>query len=219
MNTHLEQSRFNMIEQQIRPWDVLDPAVLELLNKVPRENFVPPQYLGLAFADLEIPVGHGQVMLAPKLQARITQSLNLKKSDRVLEIGTGTGFMTALMAHLAKHVLSVEIVPELTAEARRNLAALDVDNVSLETGDGVRGWLNAAPFDVIVLTGSMPVLPAELQQQLAVDGRLFAVIGEAPVMEATLIRRVSDQVFRSDMLFETCVPELIGAPQAERFRF
>ncbi|MDR2875272.1 MAG: protein-L-isoaspartate O-methyltransferase [Methylobacillus sp.] len=219
MNTHLEQSRFNMIEQQIRPWDVLDPAVLELLDKVPRENFVPPRYLGLAFADLEIPVGHGQTMLAPKLQARIVQSLDLKKSDRVLEIGTGTGFMTALMAHLAKHVLSVEIVPELTAEARRNLAAPGMDNISLETGDGARGWLNAAPFDVIALTGSVPVLPDELRQQLAGGGRLFAVIGEAPVMEAVLIRRVSEQVFRTDILFETCVPELVGAPQPERFRF
>ena len=219
MNADLEQSRFNMIEQQIRPWEVLDPTVLELLKEVPREKFVPPQYLGLAFADLEIPTGYGQTMLAPKLQARIVQSLTLKKTDRVLEVGTGTGFMTALMAKLAQHVLSVETVPELTAEASRHLAALGISNVTLETGDGARGWNAKAPFDVIVLTGSVPLLPADLQQQLTVGGRLFAVIGEAPVMQATLIRRVAEHAFRSDVLFETCVPVLAGAPQPERFNF
>jgi protein-L-isoaspartate(D-aspartate) O-methyltransferase len=219
MNADLELSRFNMIEQQIRPWEVLDSTVLELLKEVPREKFVPPQYLGLAFADLEIPTGHGQIMLAPKLQARIVQSLNLRKTDRVLEVGTGTGFMTALMAKLAQHVLSVDTVSELTAEAGRHLAAQGITNVTLETGDASRGWSSKAPFDVIVLTGSVPLLPADLQQQLAVGGRLFAIVGEAPVMQATLIRRVAEHAFRSDVLFETCVPALAGAPQPERFSF
>lgn len=219
MNADLEQSRFNMIEQQIRTWEVLDPVVLGLLNEVPREKFVPPQYLGLAFADLEIPIGYGQTMLSPKMEARIVQSLDLKKTDKVLEVGTGSGYMTALMAKLAQHVVSVENVPELSALASRHLAQQDISNVTLETGDAAGGWSTEAPYDVIVLTGSVPVLPANLQQQLTLGGRLFAVIGEAPVMQATLIRRVADTAFRRDVLFETCIPVLAGAPQPERFSF
>lgn len=219
MNAELEQSRFNMIEQQIRTWEVLDPVVLTLLKDVPREDFVPPQYLGLAFADLEIPIGHGQMMLSPKMEARIVQSLNLKKTDKVLEIGTGSGYMTALLAKLAQQVISVDCVPELTATARKNLERHNITNVTLEVGDAAHGWTANAPYDVIVLTGSVPVLPEGLQEQLTIGGRLFAVVGEAPVMEATLIRRVADQAFRSDVLFETCVPELTGAQQPERFSF
>lgn len=219
MNAELEQSRFNMIEQQIRTWEVLDPVVLTLLKDVPREDFVPPQYLGLAFADLEIPIGHGQMMLSPKMEARIVQSLNLKKTDKVLEIGTGSGYMTALLAKLAQQVVSVDCVPELTTIARKNLQRHNITNVTLEVGDAAHGWTANAPYDVIVLTGSVPVLPEGLQEQLTIGGRLFAVIGEAPVMEATLIRRVADQAFRSVVLFETCVPELTGAPQPERFSF
>lgn len=219
MNAELEQSRFNMIEQQIRTWEVLDPVVLTLLKEVPREDFVPPQYLGLAFADLEIPIGHGQMMLSPKMEARIVQSLSLKKTDKVLEIGTGSGYMTALLAKLAQQVVSVDCIPELTATARRNLEHHNITNVTLEVGDAAHGWTANAPYDVIVLTGSVPVLPEGLQEQLTIGGRLFAVVGEAPVMEATLIRRVADQAFRSDVLFETCVPELTGAPQPERFSF
>ena len=219
MNAELEQSRFNMIEQQIRTWEVLDPVVLTLLKDVPREDFVPPHYLGLAFADLEIPIGHGQMMLSPKMEARIVQSLNLKNTDKVLEIGTGSGYMTALLAKLAQQVVSVDCVPELTATARKNLERHNITNVTLEVGDAAHGWTANAPYDVIVLTGSVPVLPEGLQEQLTIGGRLFAVVGEAPVMEATLIRRVADQAFRSDVLFETCVPELTGAPQPERFSF
>lgn len=219
MNAELEQSRFNMIEQQIRTWEVLDPVVLTLLKDVPREDFVPPHYLGLAFADLEIPIGHGQMMLSPKMEARIVQSLNLKKTDKVLEIGTGSGYMTALLAKLTQQVVSVDCVPELTATARKNLERHNITNVTLEVGDAAHGWTANAPYDVIVLTGSVPVLPEGLQEQLTIGGRLFAVVGEAPVMEATLIRRVADQAFRSDVLFETCVPELTGAPQPERFSF
>lgn len=216
---NLEQARFNMIEQQIRPWEVLDPVVLDLLKQVPREDFVPPQYAGLAFADLEIPIGHGQSMLSPKLEARILQALELKKTDRVLEIGTGSGYMTALLASLAGQVTSVENVAELSRAARRRLRRHCVANATLAMGDASRGWNSGAPYDVIVLTGSVPVLPDELRGQLAVGGRLFAVIGEAPVMQATLIRRVTEDAFRADALFETCVPQLANAPLPARFKF
>lgn len=219
MNATLEQTRFNMIEQQIRTWEVLDPVVLDLLKQVPREDFVPAQYLGLAFADLEIPIGHGQRMLSPKMEARIVQSLSLKPTDRVLEVGTGSGYMTALLAKLVKQVVSVDCIPEFTENARKKLQQHGYSNIVLETGDAAQGWQPHAPYDVIVLTGSLPVLPAQLQQQLAVGGRLFVVVGEAPVMEATLIQRVAENTFRSDVLFETCVPELAGAPQPERFSF
>lgn len=219
MNATLEQTRFNMIEQQIRTWEVLDPVVLDLLKQVPREDFVPAQYLGLAFADLEIPIGHGQRMLSPKMEARIVQSLSLKPTDRVLEVGTGSGYMTALLAKLVKQVVSVDCIPEFTENARKKLQQHGYSNIVLETGDAAQGWQPHAPYDVIVLTGSLPVLPAQLQQQLAVGGRMFVVVGEAPVMEATLIQRVAENTFRSDVLFETCVPELAGAPQPERFSF
>lgn len=219
MNAALEQSRFNMIEQQIRTWEVLDPVVLDLLKQVPREDFVPPQYLGLAFADLEIPIGHGQRMLSPKMEARILQSLSLKPTDRVLEVGTGSGYMTALLARLVKQVVSVDCIAEFTEAARKKLEQHGYANIVLESGDAAQGWQPHAPYDVIVLTGSLPVLPDQLQQQLAVGGRLFVVVGEAPVMEATLIKRVTENTFRSDVLFETCVPELAGAPQPERFSF
>lgn len=219
MNADLEQYRFNMIEQQIRPWDVLDPVVLDLLKQVPREAFVPPQYLGLAFADLEIPLGHGQAMMQPKLEARIVQSLSLKKTDRVLEIGTGSGYLTALLAKLTAEVVSVDCTAEFTNAALQKLQQQGISNVLLYTGDAARGWAPHSPYDVIVLTGSVPLLPSGLQDQLAPGGRLFAVIGEAPVMQATLIRRIADDAFRSDVLFETCVPALTGAPQPERFSF
>jgi protein-L-isoaspartate(D-aspartate) O-methyltransferase len=219
MNTDLEQFRFNMIEQQIRPWEVLDPVVLELLKEVPREDFVPPQYLGLAFADLEIPIGHGQTMLSPKLEARMLQSVSIKPTDTVLEVGTGSGYMTALLARLAKHVVSVERVPELATAAAERLRRHDIFNVTVETGSAVEGWSEQAPYDVIVLTGSVPLLPTALQNQLAPGGRLLAIVGEAPVMQATLIRRVAESTFRSDVLFETCIPVLDGAPQPERFSF
>lgn len=219
MNANLEQFRFNMIEQQIRPWEVLDPVVLALLEEVPREHFVPAQYLGLAFADLEIPLGQGQSMLSPKLEARIVQSLDLKSTDKVLEVGTGSGYMTALLAKLAKEVISVDCVAEFTETARGKLAEHGIANATLLTGDAALGWPAQAPYDAIVLTGSVPVLPAALRQQLAVGGRLFVVVGEAPVMSATLIRRVSEDAFRTDVLFETCIPALTGALQPERFHF
>lgn len=217
------QARFNMIEQQIRTWDVLDPKVLELFNQVPREAFVAEAYAGLAFADIEIPIGHGQTMLAPKMEGRILQALEIKKTDSVLEIGTGSGYLTALLASQAKHVVSVEIHDEISQLARQRLAGQNIHNVTLEVGDAVHGWPQHASYDVIVFTGSLPLLPEAVQTSLASGGRLFAVIGEAPAMQAQLIRRITgpgaSDVFKRDVLFETCLPALINAPQPTRFQF
>ena len=214
-----EQSRFNMIEQQIRPWDVLDGAVLDLLAKLPREAFVPKQYIGLAFADLEIPLGDGQVMLSPKMEGRILQSLAIKKTDKVLEIGTGSGYLTALLALQAKHVDSVELNAKMSKQAAKNIAAQGIANVNLVVADGVKGLPANAPYDVIVYTASIPMLNTQVERQLAIGGRMFVVVGEAPAMEATLITRISADSFKTDVLFETCLPMLVNAPQAERFEF
>lgn len=212
-------ARFNMIEQQVRPWEVLDPAVLQLLNDVPREAFVPKDYVGLAFADIEIPLGHGEHMLSPKLEGRMLQSLSLQKTDRVLHIGTGSGYFAALLSKLSAHVTSVEIHADLSHQAAQNLAEQDIHHVSLLVADGIDGLRQQAPFDVIVYTGSCPVEPAGVRQQLNVGGRMLIVLGEAPVMQATLIQRVTQDAYREDVLFETCLPELINAPQAQKFEF
>jgi protein-L-isoaspartate(D-aspartate) O-methyltransferase len=218
-NMQRETARFNMIEQQIRTWEVLDARVLDLLKQIPREDFVPEQFAGLAFADLEIPIGHGEMMLSPKMEARIVQALDIKKTDKVLEIGTGSGYLTALLATLAKHVHSVEINADLSAAAQQRLNAHNIQNISLIIGDAANGWQAEAPYDVIVFTGSLPVTPSQVELQLAEGGRLFVVVGEAPVMEATLIRRLAHNSFKRDVLFETCVPALNNAPQPERFQF
>ena len=216
---NLELARFNMVEQQIRPWDVLDQAVLDLLFELPREEFVPEQHRALAFADLELPLGHGEVMLAPRLEARMVQELAIRPSDRILEVGTGSGYMTALLARLGAHVTSVEIVPELKAFAERNLGGHNILNVTLEQGDASRGWPQHGPYDAIVLTGSVPMLPDAFQASLTPGGRLLAVVGEAPVMTARLITRVGEQSFSSVGLFETSIPALRNAQQPERFVF
>ena len=215
----LEQARFNMVEQQIRPWDVLDDAVLDLLYKVKREDYVPAVYRSLAFTDMEIPLGHGQTMLSPKLEARMLQELRLKPTDKVLEVGTGSGYMTALLASLAKHVYSVEIVPDLKSEAEAKLNAHGFDNVTLEVGDAAKGWLQHAPYDVIVLTGSTPLLAEGFANTLAAGGRLLAIVGEAPVMKARLVRAVQPGVYETQDLFETCVASLANAPRLEKFVF
>ncbi len=214
-----EHARFNMIEQQIRTWEVLDPIVLQLLHKVPREHFVPEAYQGLAFADIEIPLIDGQYMLTPKLEARILQSLNIKQSDEVLHIGTGSGYFTALLAHLAHHVTSLEVDAELSATAAYKLTEHDIHNVSIELANGINGFPSKQPYDVIVFTGSSSVEPPNVREQLAINGVMFIVLGTAPVMQATLIQRLSETIYRQDVLFETCVPELDGAPHAESFKF
>jgi protein-L-isoaspartate(D-aspartate) O-methyltransferase len=213
---NLEQARTNMVEQQIRTWEVLDQDVLDLLYLVPREEFVPAAHRALAFSDLEIPIGHGEKMWQPKLEARVLQELNIRKTDRVLEAGTGSGYFTALLAHRGAQVVSVEINPALAELGRANLERHGADNVVLEVGDAARGWPRHAPYDVIVLTGSTPVLPAALLEQLAPEGRLFAVVGDAPAMAARLIvaggQRVTD-------LFETVIRPLANAERPSRFKF
>lgn len=214
-----ERARFNMVEQQIRPWEVLDQQVLDLLFKVRREDFVPERYRALAFADLEIPLGHGEKMLAPKVEARLLQELTLRAEDRILEVGTGSGYMTALLASLGGHVYSVDIIPEFTATAAERLKAHGVHNVTLETGDAARGWDKHAPYDAILLTGSVPVLPESFRASLTPGGRLIAVVGEPPVMEAQLITCVAPGAYQTVGLFETCIPPLRNALQRERFVF
>ena len=221
MNTQIptERARFNMVEQQIRPWEVLDQEVLDLLFTVRREEFVPAQYRSLAFVDMEIPLGHGAAMLAPRVEARMLQELAVKPADRILEIGTGSGYMTALLAKRGSHVESVEIIPELSAQAAAKLVAQGITNVTLEVGDAARGWDRHAPYDVIVLTGSVPVLADAFQRSLKPGGRLLAVVGEAPVMEACLIVCIGSGACNTLGLVETCIPALRNAPQPERFVF
>jgi len=216
---NLEETRFNMVVQQIRPWYVLDDSVLDMLYKIKREDFVPLEKQSMAFVDMEIPLGYGQVMLAPKAEARILQALKIQKTDKVLEVGSGSGYMTALLAEKGGHVYSVEIVPELESMAAKNLKAYNINNVTLEQGDAAQGWTKHAPYDVIVLTGSTPVLPEVFKQSLNIGGRLFAIVGENPVMQALLITRKGLDEFITDPLFETVTVPLINAQQSEKFVF
>ena len=215
----VERARFNMIEQQIRTWEVLDPRVLDLLFKIPRENFVPEPYRALAFVDMEIPIGHGERMLQPKLEARMLQALALARQDRVLEVGTGSGYMTALLASVAAHVYSVDIHPELTRKAAEKLALHGIGNITIDTADGARGWDQHGPYDAIVLTGSLPILPGSFKASLSQGGRLLVVVGEPPVMEAQLITNVGGGAYNTVSLFETCIAPLRNAQQPERFVF
>jgi protein-L-isoaspartate(D-aspartate) O-methyltransferase len=208
-----------MIEQQIRPWDVLDPEVLELLHVVKRENFVPAAHKALAFVDAEIPLPGGQSMLNPKVEARLLQDVNLKKHENVLEIGTGSGYMAALLAHKGRHVTTVEVSPELKALAEKNLADNGVTNVTVELGNGAQGWTNGAPFDVIVVSASLPVLPEALLQQLKVGGRLAVIIGQSPAMKAQLITRTGEAGYDTRTLFETDVKALSSATTPSTFTF
>jgi protein-L-isoaspartate(D-aspartate) O-methyltransferase len=216
---NLEQARTNMVEQQIRTWDVLDQDVLDLLYVVPREAFVPAAYRNLAFTDMEIPLGHGEKMWAPKMEARVLQELAIRRSDRVLEVGTGSGYLTALMAHRAAHVYSVEIHPVLAALGKANIARHGVDNVTLETGDAARGYAKRGPYDVIVLTGSVPFVPESVLADLAPGGRVFAVVGEPPIMSARLQARVAGGASQSVDLFETLLAPLANCERPSRFRF
>lgn len=216
---NLEQARHNMVEQQIRPWEVLDQDVLDLLYAVPREDFVPAAYRNLAFSDLEIPIGEGERMWAPKIEARALQALAIRRTDRVLEVGTGSGYLTALLAHRAAQVCSVELRPALAAFGRANLERHGVDNVTFAIGDAARGYAKGAPYDVIVLTGSAPLLPQAFLDSLAPDGRLFAVVGEAPVMTAKFITCAAPGSYRTVELFETVLAPLVNCVQPARFSF
>ncbi len=216
---NIEQARFNMIEQQIRPWDVLDPDVLELLLVVKRENFVPLAHKALAFVDTEIPLPGGEAMFMPKIEARLLQDVAVKKHESVLEIGTGSGYMAALLAHKSRHVTSVEIAPELKALAEKNLAENGVTNVAVELGNGAQGWANGAPFDVIVVSGALPELPQAFLQQLKVGGRLACIVGEAPAMKAQLITRTGEAGYDTRTLFETNVKMLQSVVTPSQFKF
>ena len=214
-----EQARYNMVEQQIRPWDVLDQGVLDLLFKVRREDFVPQAHRSLAFVDMEIPLGHGEFMWTPKLEARVVQELDIRRNDRVLEVGTGSGYLTALLAAEAAEVVSVDIQPDFTAAAGQKLRAHGIGNVELHTGDAATDWDDEDGFDVIVLTGSTPLLSDALVRRLRTGGRLFAVVGEAPVMQAQLVTCSVPGAYRSVTLFETSVKALVNAPHPAAFVF
>ena len=216
---NLEQARFNMVEQQIRTWEVLDQDVLDLLFIVKREEFVPAAWRKLAFADVEIPLGHGATMFAPKIEAHALQALQLKRHEKVLEIGAGSGHMAALLAAHADHVWSLEVVPELVALAQDNLARHGVTNVTVEAGDGLAGLPAHAPYDAIMVSGAVPAVPQVLLDQLKVGGRLFAIVGEAPVMTAQLVTRAGEDGYRTVNLFETLAEPLANAPATSKFVF
>ena len=216
---NVEQARFNMVEQQIRTWEVLDPQVLDLLFQVKREAFVPPEHAALAFADLEIPLGHGETMLQPKVEARILQELEVKPTENVYEVGTGCGYLTALLASRARHVTSAEIHPALQERAAANLRGAGIRNVTLLQGDSARAPLAESAFDVIVLGGSTPILPRSFLDRLAPGGRLFAVVGDAPVMKAVVVRQPVAGAFQHGEIFETMLKPLVNAAQPPRFRF
>ena len=220
---NIEQARFNMIEQQIRPWDVLDAQVLSLLAIVRREDFVPPAYRALAFVDTELPLApgglDGQVMLAPRVEARLLQEAQVQRHERVLEIGAGSGFMAALLAHRAQSVITLECVPALAVMAATNLRLGGVLNASVREMDGARGLSGEAPFDVIMLSGSVPEVPQVLLDQLKLGGRLIAIVGQEPVMQAMRITRLSATNLKSEALFDTVAPRLLGFAEPSRFIF
>ncbi len=218
-----EKARFNMVEQQIRPWDVLNDDVLAVLSEVPREQFTPVQYKDIAYSDTRIPVGHFEdqalSMMKPNLDGRILQSMAINKDDLVLEIGTGTGYLTACLAKLARFVDSVEINPELMVQAEKNLAALAITNINLNTGDAARGWEQKSCYDVIIISASMPEIPAVYKKLLRVGGRMFVVTGEPPVMTAWRTTRSANDQWDDEALFETCIEPLIHAGKTAEFIF
>lgn len=212
-------ARQNMLERQIRTWDVFDPRVLDLLARLPREDYVPAPYRHLAFADMNIPLGHGELMMAPKLEARLAQELEIDPQDKILEIGTGSGYLTALLANLGRHVVSVEIRPEFAVAAANKLAHHGVSNITLDVGDAALGWDRRQPYNVILVTGSLPILPESFRESLAPGGRLIAIEGKSPVMEVKRIRRLEAHSFREESLFETDLPPLRNAIEPARFVF
>jgi protein-L-isoaspartate(D-aspartate) O-methyltransferase len=209
---NFEQARFNMIEQQVRPWNVLNQGVLELLSIVKREAFVPPAYRAMAFTDMEIPLADGQCMLAPRVEARLLQELGLKRHEKALEIGTGSGFMAALLGHRAQQVVTIESRLELALKAKDNLRHADVMNVEVKHADGVAGDVGRAPWDAILLSGSVAEVPKRLLEQLKVGGRLLAIVGDQPVMQAVRITRSSEQGYQTTVLFDTVAARLEHFP-------
>ena len=214
-----EIARRKMVDQQIRPWEVVDERVLDVIRRTPREDYVPPEHRNLACADMNLPLGHGQFMMAPKLEARLLQALGVGAKDKVLEVGTGSGYVTALLAGLAAHVYSVEIDADHAEQAKQRLRAHAIRNVTVEVGDAALGWPPHAPYDAILVTGSLPLLPPTLREQLAPGGRLVVIVGQAPTMEALLIERISQHNWRETSLLETVVAPLANAPEPSKFTF
>ena len=216
---HIEQARFNMIEQQIRPWEVIDSTVLELLSVLKREDFVPLAHKALAFVDMEIPLPGGQCMLAPRVEARLLQDLQVQKHEKVLEIGAGSGYMAALLAHRAQRVISLEIEPELVALARANLQKAGIHNAEVRQADGSKDVSVDGPFDVILLSGSVAEVPQSLLAQLKVGGRLAALVGHEPVMRATIVQRTGDAAFATTQPWDTVVARLKNFAEPSKFSF
>jgi len=216
---NFEQARFNMIEQQIRPWEVLDAHVLQLLSVVKREDFVPAPHKALAFADMEIPLAGGQCMLAPRVEARMLQDLAVQKHEKVLEIGAGSGYMAALLAHRSQRVISLEIRPELVALANANLQLAGIHNVQVRQQDGAVAVPVEGPFDVIVLSGSTAQVPQHLLQHLKIGGRLGAIVGDEPMMRATFVTRVGETDYRTSQPWDLVAPRLQHFPEPSRFNF
>jgi protein-L-isoaspartate(D-aspartate) O-methyltransferase len=216
---NVEQARFNMIEQQIRPWEVLDSTVLELLSNLPREKFVPHDQRALAFVDTNVVLAHGQVMMQPKQEARLLQEAGVTAKDRVLEIGTGSGYMTGLLASLAREVDTADIFPDFLEPAQDILASQGINNINYFEGDAAGGWAGNSPYDVIVLTGSVPVLPPDFIDILSPRGRLAVILGRDPIMEACLIRKYDDGSTKKVSLFDTSLPALINATPPPKFVF
>jgi len=211
-------ARSNMVQKQVRAWEVLDARILNLLTLIPREQFVSAPK-ALAFSDTFVPIGFDQVTLPAKIVGRALQALQITNTESVLEIGTGTGYLTALLCHLAKKVTSLEIIPELSFEAKQHLKTLKLHNATLEVGNGMEGWPNHGPYDVIILTGSVPLLPKILREQLSIQGRLFAVVGQPPTMSALLITRMTKELWQEKALFETDIPPLLHGPKPKSFHF
>ncbi len=219
MHKEVEPALANMVEQQIRTWEVLNQTILDAILKLPRKQFVPENFKNLAYADTSIEIGHGQSMMVPKLEARMLQALELKPTDKVLEVGTGSGNVTALLASLCKHVYSVDIFPDFIEQAEKKCHASGLTNITFEVGDAAKGWDFHVPYDVIAVTGSLPLSAEPFKEQLNTNGRLFAVIGQAPSMNATLIQRVGPDQWAEEILFETVLPPLINAEEPQKFEF
>jgi protein-L-isoaspartate(D-aspartate) O-methyltransferase len=216
---NFEQARFNMVEQQVRPWEVLDERVLTLLEKTHREDFVPVRYRKMAFTDMAIPLDHGQSMMKPVVEGRLLQALELKPDETALEIGTGSGFITACLSRMARHVISVDLYDQFTNEVAAKLKEKGISNVELETGNVMTGWQPEQAHDVLVVTGSVPSIPDHFRGWVNPGGRIFVVCGDEPAMEAMLLTKLSATEWREESLFETDLARLIGAERAPEFIF
>ena len=219
MELNFEQARTNMIKQQLLTWDVFDEAVLEVISDVPRERFVPEKFRNLAFVDMELPLGQNQVMMAPRVEARMLQALDIQRTEQVLEIGTGSGFTTACLARLGHHVETIDIFDELSAQAKQNLAANGTDNVTLRSGDVYKDWNAENRYDIIAVTGSIPEYDERFEAALQIGGRMFVIVGERPVMEAMLVMRTAQTEFLRSKIFETEITPLVNAKRTPKFVF